>query len=131
MLESVLTKWLMPILLAAFAVLAPIHTLMGAVGVLIAADFVTGLAAAWKRDEKITSRAMSRTIWKGLGYQVAVISGFALEFLVPGGLPVAKLVASAIGLSEMRSLAENVETLTGMSLKDVIAKVVEKKGGNV
>jgi hypothetical protein len=116
-------KWLLSLALAAVALLAPIHTLMGAVGFLIAADFLTGILAARKRGEPITSRAMGRTIYKALGYQLAVISGFALEALIPGGLPVAKLCAAAIGLVEFRSLAENVKTLTGVDLSSVVRKV--------
>jgi hypothetical protein len=102
---------------------------MAAVGLLIAVDFVTGILAARKRGEPITSRAMGRTIWKCVGYQLAVISGFALEWLVPGGLPIAKLCAAAIGLSEFKSLAENIKAITGVDLWAVIKKAREDKAG--
>lgn len=124
-----MTKWLVPLLLSALALLAPIHTLMAAVGVLIAADFITGIMAARRRGEPITSRAMGRTVYKCLGYQLAVISGFALEALIPGGLPIAKLCAAAIGLSEFKSLGENVRTLTGVDLWAVVRKARDDKAG--
>jgi len=112
---------------AALSLLAPIHVLMISVGFLIAADLVTGVAAAIKRGDKITSKALSRTIYKCLGYQLAVISGFALEFLVPGGLPIAKLIAAAVGLVEGKSLLENVKAITGVDLTSVLAKVQQKR----
>ena len=121
-MNEVIAKWIMPLMLA---MLAPIYPLMGAVGVLIAADLVTGILAARKRGEAITSRAMSRTITKALVYQLAVISAFALEGLV--GLPVAKLIAAVIGLVEFKSLAENVKAITGVDLKQVIAKISSQK----
>jgi len=127
-MEAFLAKWLLPILVSALAFLAPIHVLMGSVGFLIFADLMTGMLAAKKRGEALTSRAMSRTIYKVLGYQLAVISGFVLEGLVPGGLPIAKLCAGAIGLVETKSLLENVRTLTGVDLSSVLAKVQKRDG---
>jgi hypothetical protein len=115
--------WAKAGLVAILALLAPIHTLMAAVGFLILADFLTGIAAAHKRGEPITSKAMARTIYKCLAYQLAVISGFAMESLVPGGLPIAKLCAGAIGLVEFASLTENVKTLTGVDLGAVLRRI--------
>lgn len=126
MIEAFVSKWMMPIILSAIALLAPVHALMGAVGFLIAADFVTGLMAARKREEVITSRAMGRTVWKALVYQLAVVSGFALEHLLAEELPVAKLVAGMIGLVEFKSLTENVKTVTGLDLREVADKVTGK-----
>ena len=124
-LASYLPKFAAPLVLAGLAWLAPIHALMGLVGLLIGIDFVLGIAAAHKRGEPLTSKAMGRTVYKTLGYQLAVITGFALESLVPGGLPIAKLCASVIGLTEAKSIVESVKDLTGTDLKGVISKVSE------
>jgi hypothetical protein len=121
--SAAIASWLQALFLAGLALLAPIHALMGAVGFLIAADFITGILAARKRGEPLTSKAMGRTIFKALGYQLAVISGFALEALMPGGLPVAKLCAGAIGLVEFTSVSENVKTLTGVDLGSILKKL--------
>lgn len=115
--------WIKSIMMAMLAFLAPIHLLMICVGILIGADFITGIARAVKKKQKITSNAMKRTVVKSLIYQVAVISGFALETIMPGGLPIAKLVASAIALVEFKSIAENVQGSTGIDLVAVIKKV--------
>ena len=127
MLESAVAKWLIALALSALALLAPVTGLMGAVGVLIGADFITGVLAARKRGEALTSKAMSRTITKALVYQLAVISAFALEGLVPGGLPIAKLIAAAVALVEFRSLTENVKTLTGVDMTSILEKIQKKR----
>lgn len=127
-LESTIGKWVLAAVVAGVAILAPIHGVMIAVGFLIGADFITGVAAAVKRKEKITSRAMSRTVWKILCYQLAVISGFAMEQLLVDIFPVAKLAAAAIGLVEFKSLIENIKTITGVDLSSILAKVQKRPG---
>ncbi len=116
-------KWGVALVVSTIAVLAPIQPLMIAVGFLIFADLVTGIMAARKRGEAITSRAMSRTVWKACCYQLLVVSGFAMEHLVSDALPVAKLCAGLIGLVEFKSLAENVRTVTGVDLRSVVTRV--------
>ena len=129
MMETFASKWLLPVLLSAIAFLAPIHVLMASVGFLIFVDLVTGILAAKKRGEAITSRAMSRTIYKVVCYQLAVISGIVLEGLIPGGLSIAKLCAGAVALVEFKSFLENVQTLTGVDLlTSVLAKVQKREG---
>lgn len=101
------------ILIALIATLAPIHGLIMIVGFLIFADLITGMIAAYNRGEKMKSSAMRRTLVKMAAYQFAVISGFVLELLVPGSLPIAKMVAGAIGIVELKSILENVESVAG------------------
>jgi hypothetical protein len=125
MLESTAAKWVLPFFASIIALLAPIHALMAGVGFLIFADMVTGIVAARKREEPITSRALSRTVWKAVVYQVAVVSGFALEHLVSGVLPIAKLVAGMIGCVEFLSMSENVKTVTGLDLRSIAEKITK------
>lgn len=122
-----LGTWAYALLVAAIAWATPVGPLLGLVGVLLTADTLTGIAAAVKRKESITSRRLSRVVWKAVAYQCAVISGFALEGLFPGLLPVAKLCATAIALVEAHSIAENVKSVTGVDLKGIIAKLSPDK----
>lgn len=125
MLESSIVRWVGPFIASVVAILAPIHTLMVAVGFLIFADMATGIVAAIKREEKITSRALSRTVWKVLVYQIAVISGFAMQHLFTDALPVAKIVAGMIGCVEFLSMSENVKSITGLDLRSAIEKITK------
>jgi hypothetical protein len=111
-----------------FAILAPIHAVMAVVGILIAADFVTGIWAARKRSEKITSAAMRNTLTKMAIYQTAVVTGFLLgHFIMDDVIPVAKLVAAVIGTVEFKSLLENANTILGVDIfKELLLKLSSK-----
>lgn len=118
-------QWLIQIMLAALAVLAPIKALLISVGFLIVADLVTGIWAAYKRGEKIRSSVMRRTISKAVIYQLAVISGFLVElYMLESFLPVSKIIASVIGLVELKSILENANHILGQDLfKSVVARL--------
>ena len=116
-------SWLVHLVLSGLAVLAPIKPLLLVVGFLVSSDFVSGMLAARKRKEPITSAAMRRTVTKLLIFQIAVLSGFAMEIgILEHAIPVAKLVAGAIALSELKSVLENVETIHGQRLFTSILK---------
>lgn len=106
-------------------VLAPAKALLISVGILIIADLVTGVWAALKRKEEIKSSALRRTISKLVVYQIAVISGFLVEtYMLENIFPVSKVVASVIGLVELKSILENANSILGMDLfKSVVARL--------
>ena len=118
-------EWLEKIAVASLAALAPIHPVMLSVGFLILADLITGMWAAKKRGEKISSAAMRRTISKMFIYQMAVIGGFVLEtYLLGGLLPVSKIVAGVIGLVEFKSMLENSGQIVGGDIFKMILKKI-------
>jgi membrane glycosyltransferase len=118
-------EWLSNLGLSLLAVFAPIKTVLLTVAVLIAFDFITGIWAAKKRGDKITSAAMRRTVSKLLVYQLCVISGYLLEKnLLDSVVPVTKLIAGVIGIVETKSILENSQIITGMNIfKELIAKL--------
>jgi uncharacterized membrane protein YfcA len=121
-------NWLKSLAVSIFAILAPIHTVMATVAVLIALDLVSGIWAALKRKEIITSAVLRRTVSKMIAYQLAVISGFLVEqFLLQGSIPVIKLIASAIGLVEMKSILENADAINQQPL---FAALIKKFGSD-
>lgn len=123
--------FLQQLLIASLAALAPIKAIIVSVGILILADLITGIMAAHKRGEKISSAAMRRTISKMFVYQLTVISGFLLEkYLLDGVLPIAKIVAGVIGMVEFKSMLENVNKITGLDLlSEFIKKIGSKNDG--
>lgn len=121
-------EWLVKIGLAAFAALAPIKAIIISVGILILADLATGIWAAHKRGESISSAAMRRTVSKMLIYQTCVITGFLVEHYMIGGiLPVSKLVAGVIGMVEFKSILENANSILG---QDLFKVVIQKLGSD-
>lgn len=121
-------KWLAKIAIAAIAALAPVHSVLISVGVLIVADLVTGVWAAHKLKQKISSAKLRNTVSKFFIYQTAVITAFILEtYLLDGSLPVIKLVAGLIGAVEGLSIFENLNKISGNNLFKVL---LEKLGSS-
>lgn len=122
-----MSQWIKSLGLSIIAILAPIHAVMLAVLALILLDTITGIWAAIKRDEKVTSAALRRTISKIVIYQIAIVSGFLLQQYIFGSdtIPVVKLIASAIGVVECKSILENANYINQSPL---FASIVSKLG---
>lgn len=113
-------------LVAFAALLAPIHTTMFAVGFIVVADFVSGMIAAKKRGEEIKSSRMRDTVTKLGLYQAFIISAFLLEtFLLSDAVPVVKILAAIIGMTEFKSLTENMSAILG---RDLFKELIDKLG---
>lgn len=121
-------NWIKAIITATWALLAPIHTVMITTGVLILVDLILGVWSAVKRKEAVSSAGLRRTVTKIALYQLAVITGFLCEkYLLEGFIPISKLVASAIGLVEMKSILENADVINGSPL---FASLINKLGSS-
>lgn len=119
-------EWMIKGLIVLASILAPIKPMLIACGVLIVADTITGMLAAYKRKEQITSAEMRRSVSKMFVYQIAIISAFVLEkWIMHDSIPVSRIVSGVIGLVEFKSILENVSSITG---QDILKMVMEKLG---
>lgn len=119
-------NWLHNILIVSLAALAPIHAIMIVTGCLIVADLITGVWAAVKKGDKISSAALRRTVSKFCIYQIAIISAFIVQkFMLADLIPASNIVASAIGLVELKSILENASKILGA---DVFKVLISKLG---
>lgn len=106
-------------------IFAPVHAIMLVTGFLIFADLVTGILAAKKRGEKISSAVMRRTISKILVYQLVIMSGFLVEhYMLQNWIPIAKIAASIIGVTELLSILENAEQVYGVPIFKKLMKIL-------
>lgn len=109
-------EWLLNATLAAVAVFAPIKAAVITVIALTLVDLITGVIAAKKRGEQLTSSGFKRTVLKIMVYEVATLCGFiAQKYLVLDVLPVCTLVTSLIGITELKSVLENLDSINGGS----------------
>lgn len=114
------------IILAIIAVLAPIHAVLLTVGLLIAADTVTGIWAAVKKGDKITSAKLRNTVSKSFVYTIMIIVSHFMEVhIMSDVIPVAKIVATLISSVELLSLAENSNIILG---QNIFSALIEKLG---
>lgn len=122
-----MAHWLKMAAVVVWAFLVPIHTLLVVATLLVLADATTGILAAHKRKEPITSAGMRRTVSKLLIYQGAILVGFLIEVMMSGALPVAKLIAGCISAVEGKSCLENLDTVNGSPIfKAIIDRIGSK-----
>lgn len=108
-----------------FVIFAPAKGMLVTAAVLIIIDMLTGIMASRKRREPITSAGISRSIAKFAVYEIAIGLAFICQtFLTGPEIPLAHIVASLIGMSELLSCYENINELSNQNLlKSIIDKI--------
>jgi phage-related holin len=109
-------KWAIALVMSGLSMLAPAANLMFAIGFLVVSDFITGVLAARKREETINSKKMRNSVTKGIGYMVAILVAYLMQKAFIKDFEVMKIVAALIAFIELKSIDENLESLTGKSL---------------
>jgi phage-related holin len=105
------------LLVSILVVFAPVKATLITVMVLTVADLVSGIMAARKEKKRITSSGLKRTIIKTTVYEAVIMLGFLTERYMTGdAIPVVKILAGFIGLTELKSVMENIERISGMSI---------------
>jgi len=97
---------------------SPIAWLIIGVGCMVFFDWVTGVAAANKRGEKIMSGGFYRTFVKYALYSIGIIATRLLEVLLKEKIdvPFSSLLAGFIMVIEYKSVMENISLATGTNL---------------
>jgi uncharacterized membrane protein len=90
------------------------------------ADTVTGIKAAKKEGQKISSKGLYRTTEKVIVYFVAILifEGAKNTFSIP--FPITYMVAMMISATELFSVAENIKRITGVELGTLITKFFKR-----
>ena len=90
-------------------------------------DFLTGITAAYKRGNPITSRKMYASIIKVTMYSILIISSHMIELYLLGYLPLVKMATSTIALVELKSLYENISIITGTDIWNKVKKQIDPR----
>jgi len=83
---------------------------------LVFADAVTGVMAAKKRGDKITSRGFYRTSQKIVVYMVSILACEGVRVVFVPGVPVTYTAAAAICVTELKSILENTKDVSGVNI---------------
>lgn len=99
-----------------FLFFTPVVPLLLLIGGVIALDTLTGVMAAYKRDENITSRKLSRVIGKMVIYTFSILLIYGLDILVlttwiETYMLITKIAAGLILFIEGFSIDENIQKL--------------------
>lgn len=99
------------------AVFAPAESAMITVMVLPLADLALALLCVKRAKQPLTSAGLKRTVAKILMYEAATALAFMTEqFLTGPAVPAMRLVTGLIGLTELKSCLEHLDSLSGGSL---------------
>ena len=84
--------------------------------VIVLVDLYTGRMAAKHRGEAIKSSGYRQSVKKYVLYMLGILISelFIRVFLLP--IPLTYMVAGVIALTEVKSIFENIETVTGVDL---------------
>jgi len=78
---------------------------------LVLADLVTGMMAAKKRKERISSRGIFRTVEKITVQCIAILAAEGIRVTLFPEVNLTYVVVFVIAMSEFKSIIENVETI--------------------
>lgn len=110
------------------AVLAPAKGMILTSFFLVGMDLITGIAASMKQKHPITSAGLGRSVVKAVVYELAIILAFLTQQYLTGPMvPCASIVAGFIGLTELKSVLENLEILSGGQLLEAIIQKLGSK----
>ena len=120
-------QYLLYLSVAIISIFTPVIPMLLTIGALIVVDFLVGLYRAFKMKEQITSRKMGNTISKMFLYQLTIISLFLFEtYILVGILPVTKIGAALISITELKSIDESVEKMTGVGVFKKLVKIIRR-----
>jgi uncharacterized membrane protein len=90
------------------------------------ADTVTGIMAAKKRGEAITSKGLYRTSQKVVVYFVGIMifEGAKNTFSLP--VNITYMVAFTIATTELYSISENIKSMTGVNIGTLILRFFKR-----
>ena len=119
-------KYIAYIITGLIAYLSPIITSLMFVLGLVVFDWITGVIKAHKLGT-ISSRAMIRKFYTGSSYLVAIAVVRWCELYFGSEVPLVKPVIAMIALSELQSMRENVEAITGVDLLKNLFALLQRK----
>ena len=119
-------KYTIYLITGLIAYISPILTSLLCVGGLVMFDWITGLIKAHKLGT-LSSRAMIKKFYTGSSYLVAIAAVRLCEVYFGDELPLVKPVIAMIALSELQSMRENIEAITGIDLLKNLFNVLQRK----
>jgi hypothetical protein len=117
----------LPLLIAGIvAYLSPIFTSLIFVGCLVMFDWITGMIKGSKLGT-FNSRAMIKKFYTGSSYLIAIATVRLCEVYFGDDIPLVKPLVAIIALSELQSMRENIEAITGIDVLKHAFNVLQRK----
>lgn len=95
----------------------PTGPLLATTLALVIADLITGLLAARKQNNPVTSLGLKRTVLKLFVYETTILlASLTQTYLTGPAIPCLNIASSLIGLTELKSCVENLNIVSGSSM---------------
>jgi len=104
----------------------PVYGVLLMVGFFVTMDTIAAMTAAYKQGEPITSRKFRAVFPKFIIYGVAVLVSHVIQRQFFPDFPATKIIAGYIVYSELLSIDENIEKITGQSMFRFFIKMLKK-----
>ena len=116
------TDFLLKVLIVIASFLAPLHAILLTLFFLVLSDLITGVCAALKRRQKITSRKLSRTVTKLAVYLITILLVKLVndQVILSENIPLTSLVTSFIIVTELQSILENINKIARQNFLKVL-----------
>lgn len=109
------------------AFLSPIIPALVFIGMLILADWITGIIKAHKADQ-FSSRKAIRKFYTAVAYFVCVFVVRMGEVYFGDEIPIVKPLVAIITIAELQSLRENIQAITGQDILKNFVGLIQRKG---
>jgi hypothetical protein len=119
-------KYLPLILTGVIAYLSPIVTSLIFVGGLVMFDWITGMIKGSKLGT-FNSRTMIKKFYTGASYLIAIAAVRLCEVYFGDEVPLVKPLVAIIALSELQSMRENIEAITGVDVLQHLFGFLQRK----
>jgi hypothetical protein len=124
-MSNLFGKYALSIVAGLMAYYTPLKEVFVFVGILVFADFITGISKAIKNREFSSAKCI-RKFWVSLGYFVGISVARAFEIYIHQDVIVKPMVA-IIAVTEVQSLRENILALTNVDIIKPITNLFIKK----
>ena len=104
----------------------PTYSMILLVGFFVTMDTIAALAAAVKNNEPITSRKFRAVFPKFIVYGIAIVVSHVIQREFFPDFPAIKIIAGYIVYSELLSIDENIEKITGQSMFRFFIKMLKR-----
>lgn len=119
-------KYFFPILSWLLIYFYPTAQFILLIGFFVTMDTITGMLAARKEGQEITSKKFREVIRKFVVYSAAILTAHVIQMQFFPEFPATKMIGGLIAYSELMSIDENIARITGVSLFKFFIKKLKK-----
>ena len=109
------------------AILVPIYDVTGALIILILIDLITGIIASVKNQVKFQWEKIENTFTKVIIYSLILLAGWVVESKIMPAIPLMRLVAGFLALTELRSILGNFKNIFGLDMWEYIRAAIRNQ----